>query len=89
MKLRRQGVEVAAAHERLKERGYEGSYASVYRVVRSLEPFTPEVTVRLRRHPGLHLGPNMGAVPQGGLACQPTLFSPSWGPTHSRMCPAA
>jgi len=51
-KLRRDGVEVAAIHERLKERGYTGSYASVYRFVRHLEPLTPEVTVRVETRPG-------------------------------------
>ena len=52
VKLRKQGVEMAAIHERLKERGYTGSYASVYRFVRRLEPKTPEVTVRVETPPG-------------------------------------
>jgi len=52
VKLRQQGVEIAALHERLKERGYDGSYASVYRFVRNLEPKTPEVTVRIETPPG-------------------------------------
>lgn len=52
VKLRKQGVEMAAVHERLKERGYQGSYASVYRFVRHLEPFTPDVTVRVETPPG-------------------------------------
>ncbi len=51
-KLRRDGVEIAAIHERIKERDYIGSYASVYRFVRSLEPLTPEVTVRIETRPG-------------------------------------
>ena len=34
VKLRQQGVEIAATHERLRERGYDSSYASVYRFVR-------------------------------------------------------
>jgi transposase len=51
-KLRREGIEVAAIHERLKERGYTGSYASVYRFVRHLEPLTPDVTVRVETRPG-------------------------------------
>jgi transposase len=50
--LRKQGVEIAAIWERLKEREYKGSYASVYRFVRNLEPFTPDVTVRLETPPG-------------------------------------
>ena len=52
IKLRRQGVEIAAIYERLKERGYGGSYSSVYRFVRNLEPKTPEVTVRVETRPG-------------------------------------
>lgn len=51
-KLRRDGVEIAAVHERLKERGYTGSYSSVRRFVRNLEPNTPEVTVRVETRPG-------------------------------------
>ena len=50
--LRKQGVEIAAIHQRLKERGYDGSYASVHRFVRNLEPATPEVTVRVETRPG-------------------------------------
>jgi transposase len=51
-KLRRDGVEIAAICERLRERGYTGSYSSVHRFVRSLEPTTPEVTVRVETRPG-------------------------------------
>ena len=51
-KLRREGVEIAALHERLKERGYGGSYSSVYRFVRKLEPPEPDVTVRVETRPG-------------------------------------
>lgn len=51
-KLRERGVEVAAIHERLKERAYTGSYSAVYRFVRSLEPRTPNVTVRVETPPG-------------------------------------
>jgi transposase len=50
--LRRQKVEVAALYERLKERGYNGSYSSVYRFVQRLEPPTPEVVVRVETKPG-------------------------------------
>ena len=52
LKLRQEGVEIAAIHQRLQERGYAGSYASVYRFVRRLEPHTPEVTVRVETPPG-------------------------------------
>jgi transposase len=51
-KLRQEGVEIAAIHGRLQERGYDGCYASVYRFVRRLEPRTPEVTVRVETRPG-------------------------------------
>jgi len=50
--LRKKGVEIAAIHERLSERGYSGSYASVHRFVRHLEPTTPQVTVRVETRPG-------------------------------------
>ena len=52
VKLRQEGVEIAAIHQRLKERGYTGSYSSVYRFVRNLEPRTPDVTVRVETPPG-------------------------------------
>jgi transposase len=52
VKLRRENVEVAAIHERLKERGYGGGYASVWRFVRKLEPQTPEAMVRVETKPG-------------------------------------
>ena len=45
-------VEVAAIWERLKERGFTGSYSSVYRFVRRLKPLLPDVTVRVERSPG-------------------------------------
>ena len=51
-KLRGEGVEIAAIYERLKGRGYQGSYSSVYRFVRNLEPRTPDVTVRVETEPG-------------------------------------
>lgn len=50
--LRQEGVEVAAIWQRLKEKGFTGSYWSVYRLVRQLEPDEPEVTVRVERKPG-------------------------------------
>ena len=52
IQLHRDGTEVAALCERLKERGYTGSYSSVYRFVRALDPRLPEVTVRVERQPG-------------------------------------
>jgi transposase len=52
IRLRQEGSEVAAIRERLKERGYTGSYSSVYRFVRTLDSRWPEVTVRVERQPG-------------------------------------
>jgi transposase len=52
VKLRQQGVEMTAIHQRLQERGYSGSYSSVRRFVRNLEPPTPDVTVRVETRPG-------------------------------------
>jgi transposase len=52
VKLRQQGVEIAAIRERLKERGFTGSYSAVYRFVRALEPIEPDVTVRVETPPG-------------------------------------
>lgn len=52
VQLRQEKVEMAAIHQRLQERGYTGSYASVYRFVQQLEPPTPEVTVRVETRPG-------------------------------------
>ena len=52
VKLRQEGVEIAAIHQRLKERGFTGSYSSVYRFVRTLEPRMPDVTVRVETPPG-------------------------------------
>jgi len=52
VKLRQESVEIAAIYERLKERGYIGSYSSVHRFVRNLEPKSPSVTVRVETPPG-------------------------------------
>src|SRR3972149_3862850 len=49
---RKEGVEGAAIWQRLKEQGYTGSYAAVWRFVRTLEPALPEVTVRVECKPG-------------------------------------
>ena len=52
VKLRRENVEIAAIWERLKERGYPGSYYAVRRFVRHLEPAELDVTVRVECRPG-------------------------------------
>lgn len=46
-------VEIAAIHQRLMERGYTGSYASVWRFVRTIQPGEKQrTTVRLETKPG-------------------------------------
>jgi transposase len=71
--LRQQGVEIAALGQRLRERGYTGSYASVYRFVRALEPLLPDATVRVERAPGEEAQVDFGYVgrmldPESGAA---------------------
>lgn len=46
------GVELMTILDRLRSRGYQGSYSSVYRFVRHLRPAEPEVVVRVHRAPG-------------------------------------
>lgn len=53
LKLRQQGVEVAAIRQRLEEdHGFRGSYSAVWRFVRRLEPQRGEPTVRIEVKPG-------------------------------------
>ena len=61
-RLRQEQVEIAAIHQRLKERGYTGSYMAVYRFVRQLEPRTPDVTVRVETRPGEEAQVDFGYV---------------------------
>jgi transposase len=51
-KLLKDQVEIAAIWERLKERGFSGSYSAVYRFVRRLSPPSVEATVRVERPAG-------------------------------------
>lgn len=60
--LRARKVEVAAIHQRLKERGFTGSYDAVYRFVRQLEPPVPDATVRVERDPGEEAQVDFGAA---------------------------
>jgi len=62
LELRQRQVEVAAIHQRLKERGFAGSYDAVYRFVRSLEPQLPDATVRVERAPGEEAQVDFGAA---------------------------
>jgi transposase len=45
-------VEVAAIYQRLTERGFTGSYSSVYRLARTIQPRHPETATRVERQPG-------------------------------------
>ena len=76
---REQGVEIAAIHQRLQERGYTGSYSAVRRFVRQLEPRTPQATVRIERPPGEEAQVDFGYAgklidPQNGKARQAWAF---------------
>jgi transposase len=78
-KLRQENVEIAAIYERLKERGYSGSYSSVHRFVRHLEPKTPEVTVRVETPPGEESQVDFGYAgrmidPETGEVCRTWVF---------------
>jgi transposase len=57
-----QKVRVSAIHERLKERGYRGSYASVLRLARQIDPKTPEAVMRVEREPGEEAQVDFGYV---------------------------
>lgn len=52
VELRAQGTEMAAIWERLKERGYTGSYSAIRRFVRTLEPRIAEAFGRVETAPG-------------------------------------
>jgi transposase len=61
--LRNQKVEMAALYNRLKERGYQGSYSAVWRYVRRTEaPVEPEVTLRVETPPGYEAQVDFGEV---------------------------
>ncbi len=52
VELRAQATEMMAIWERLKERGYTGSYSAIRRFVRTLEPRQPEAFGRVETAPG-------------------------------------
>ncbi len=62
VKLRRENVCMATILKRLKERGYTGAYASVYRFVKVLEPVLPDVCVRVETQPGEEAQVDFGEV---------------------------
>jgi transposase len=57
-----QNIEMAALHNRLKERGYQGSYSSLYRYVSRLQHKQPEVTLRVETPPGYEAQVDFGEV---------------------------
>ena len=90
--MRRKKVDMKAIWERLKERGYEGSYSSVRRFVRRLEPRTPEATVRVERSPGEEVQVDFGSAgkmidPETGKARRAWAFvmTLSWS-RHQFVC---
>jgi transposase len=72
--LRRAGVEIEAIRQRLREeKGFSGSYASVHRFVRRLEPRVPEAVVRVETPAGEEAQVDFGYAgcmvdPQAGRA---------------------
>lgn len=59
-KLSAEGHETAAIWERLKERGFTGSYSAVWRYGQKLAPKEPDVTVRVEREPGQEVQVDFG-----------------------------
>jgi transposase len=53
IRLHQEGVESAAIWQRLKERGFRGSYSAVWRYIQILDPSAPDVTVRVETEPGV------------------------------------
>jgi transposase len=72
VELRAQRTEMAAIWERLKERGYTGSYSAIRRFVRLLEPKSPDATGRVETAPAEEAQVDFGYAgrmldPQTGL----------------------
>jgi transposase len=60
IRLHQEGVERAAIWERLKERGFTGSYSAVWRYLQKLDPTAPTVTVRVETEPGMEAQVDFG-----------------------------
>jgi hypothetical protein len=61
MALRQRGVECQAIYDILREQhAFTGSYGSVYRFVRHLEPRTPDACVRVETEPGIEAQVDFG-----------------------------
>jgi len=64
-KLRKQGVEMVAIWQRLRDNyGYSGSYSAIRRYVHQLEPKEPEVYARVQTAPGQEMQVDFGEVGQ-------------------------
>lgn len=55
-------VDVSAMHQRMREQGYSGSYSSVLRLARRLDPKTPEAVTRIECQPGEEAQVDFGYV---------------------------
>jgi len=66
--LVKQNVEARAIHERLRERGFEGSCSAVYRFVRKARGQATDATVRVERPPGEEAQVDFG---YGGMMIDP------------------
>ena len=63
--LRKQGVEMVAIWQRLRDNyGYSGSYSAIRRYVHQLEPKEPEVYARVQTAPGQEMQVDFGEVGQ-------------------------
>lgn len=62
LQWRREGVEIAAIHQRLQEGGFTHGYMAVYRFVKALEPSTPDVVVRVETPPGREAQVDFGSA---------------------------
>ncbi len=56
------GTEIRAIYQRLNERGYNGTYSSVYRFARSIDPIHREVVCRVETPPGYEAQVDFGDV---------------------------
>ena len=68
--LRKEGVEIAAICQRLRDREFKGSYSAVRRFVNNLETVAPEVFVRVECRPGEEVQVDFGYA---GLLLDPEM----------------
>ncbi len=75
-RLLREGVEMQAILQRLREHGYQGSYSSVWRFVQHLAPPVPEAYVRVHTEPGEEAQVDFGSV--GKLCDEQGVLRPAY-----------